>query len=679
MFYTHRTIRHLFAVLFVVLSTGVNAVFSQDNQDMARQFVEMADEIMRQTQAANDAREMYVTAANFDPENVRANYMAGMTTLESINKANATSYFLKVYRTDPEYRFDLLFKIGLGYHYGYSFDEAISYYTQYLDRVKEFPDYNQVDYVDPQIVERRIYECEIGKKLVEFPEPVEIINAGPEVNSSYDEYGPVMDADETVMIFTTRRQQGNMNEDVAEDNFPFEDMFISRKEGEKWSQAENIGSTINTLYHESSLGLSKDGNTLFIYTDENEGDIYSTQLQADDTWTELEPVDHINTDFSETSMTMSADGTTMFFASNRPDGHGGFDIWATHKNDRGRWQRPYNLGPEINSIYDEDSPFIGHDSKTLYFSSRGGEGMGGFDIFRIEYDSASQAWGTPANMGYPINTPDDDIYFTATKGGERAYYGSVRDDSYGFMDIYVLNIPDEFVHEDPNAIAQPPPEPKEMAAVTLNLIVTDEQGQTVDAVVAVRRHDGGGLPSKRTEEGIYEFQYFKNKREFFIITASKDGYISKVLEVEVPAATENPQSMSKEIQLAKGVVGIPLVEPPQRDGRRDGLRNVYFDFNISKLRPDAMEVIDKIIAMMNENSAYTLNLRGHSDTIGLEKYNNTLSINRANNVLKYIIDGGVDPDRIEVIGLGSKYPLASNDQEREGRELNRRVEFEINR
>jgi len=308
---------------------------------------------------------------------------------------------MKVFEKDSEYTFDLLFKVAQSLHYGYKFDEATQYYDRYLDKLAANPDYLGNDMVDELIVRRKIFECEQGKILMEFPEDVEIVNLGPDINSKYYDYAPVVDADENIMIFTSRRKEQNLNEDVSDDNLPFEDIFVSKKVNGVWDYPDNIGNVVNTMYHDSNVGLSKDGKDLYIYKDENNGDIYLSTTDENGEWSYPEPLDrHINTEFSETSVTLSPDGNTMFFASDRPGGEGGIDIWVSKRDAKGGWQKATNIGAPINTPFDEDGPFIGFDGKTLYFSSRGGNGMGGYDIIGLSM-IAQALYGVRHQYGLP--------------------------------------------------------------------------------------------------------------------------------------------------------------------------------------------------------------------------------------------------------------------------------------
>lgn len=665
------TLNHAnFLACLVILFFGlsVNIAIAQDNRETAAQMVEIGDEIFNQTLAIMEARELYITAVNMDGDNVRANYMAGVTTLQSIDKGAATEYFLRVLELDPEYSFDILYKIGRAYHFDYKFDAAINYYSRYQQKLDGTGKPPGREYATADEVERKLYECEQGRIMVEFPENVEITNVGPSINSPRADYAPIVNQDETMLIFTSRRREGNLNSDVSSDNYPFEDIFVSAKIDTSWSVAQNIGQPINTLYHDANVGLSKDGTTLFIYKDANGGDIFEAKLDATGQWSEPKPMgDPINTRFAETTVSLTPDGQTLFFASNRDGGFGGLDIWLTTKNNKGEWEDPINLGEEINTPLGEDGPFIGYDGKTLYFSSQGGEGMGGFDIYRVVYDSLSNSWGAPENMGYPINTPDHDIYFVPTKDGKNAYYSSVRDDGYGNSDIYMLKIPEVLHHKeqaiDPN--------------VNLLVKVIDEEGNLIEATLLLTPLEGTDrLSAFRKAKGQYSFISGANDiRRYQLIVASK-GFESQQVIVIVPSIEKKSFTFDKTVTLAgKTANKPPAVVRKPITGRI--LRNIYFDYNKSVVKKEYDDMVVKAVEYLKSHPADKLSLTGHSDLTGAERYNINLSKNRADNVKKALVAKGIIATRIQTKGEGYKYPLASNDQEDEGRELNRRVEFRI--
>jgi hypothetical protein len=264
-------------VFLPVLFLSLQWVQAQE-QDKAQsqQYFELAKEMVTATKAVDDARDLMVIAANFDTTNVKANFEAGYMYITTINKELAEKFFNRVYRQQPTYRFDLEYWIGRSYQYGLQFDKALGFYSQYKTKLeKTSTNYTGKDKVPVKEVDRRIEECNNGKEFVAQPKVFSITNLGSEINSEFDDYGPVVNADETEMIFTTRRRDGNINENVWDDNKPYEDIFVSKKAGGKWEPAKNIGTSINTRFNNSNLTVSPNGKTLFIYKDGvGEGDIF---------------------------------------------------------------------------------------------------------------------------------------------------------------------------------------------------------------------------------------------------------------------------------------------------------------------------------------------------------------------------------------------------------------------
>jgi outer membrane protein OmpA-like peptidoglycan-associated protein/Tfp pilus assembly protein PilF len=657
----------LTSLLLLAFGFVSSSLFAQENKERAAQMVEIGDEIMSQTLAVIEARDMYITAVKMDPDNIRANYMAGFTTLHSINKGSAKEYFLRVLELDPEYSFDILYKIGQAYHYDYKFDEAINYYGRYQQKLKATGGEVASEFATLKEVDRKLYECEQGKILVEFPEEMKIKNVGEKINSSSDDYAPVVNIDETLLIFTSRRLQDNLNQDVASDNYPFEDIFFSTRTDSTWGNAQNIGQPVNTLYHDSNVGLSKDGTSLYIYKDDNGGDIFEARRDAEGNWSEPIPLGKpINTEYAETTVTLSPDGETMFFASNRKGGFGGLDIWITHKDSKGNWDKPENLGEEINTSLNEDGPFIGYDGKTLYFSSEGGEGMGGFDIYRVVYDSLSGAWEAPENMGYPINTPDHDVYFVPTEDGKNAFYSSVREDGFGGSDIYMLDIPQVLQHQEK------PPAPK--TKVTLQIKVYDEDNNLLDANLQLTEQGSSAkLYAVRKSIGTYHFVSLDSVTRQYELYVTDDGYEDQRVAYTIPGASETPKFIMQMVTMHK----MPLPPVVLKSTSSKKLRNIYFDFNKSVIKVEYKDKVSKAVEYLKTHPGDKLLLEGHSDYIGAEKHNTILSKTRAENVKKAMVKQGISASRIQTKGLGSSKPLASNDNEREGRELNRRVEFKV--
>jgi outer membrane protein OmpA-like peptidoglycan-associated protein len=672
-------------LLFIHLSG-----YAQDtsNKELANEYINQAELIMEATSAMVEARDLYVLAAEADPTNVVANWKAGEFHLRTIGKDRAVKYFLKVLELDPNYRFDIMYQIGRSYQYGMDFDNALAYYNRYLNKLQKEDGYRGLDKIELNEVSRRIYESNNAKEFVANPAHYSIINVGNSINSEYEEYAPVLNEDETLLIYTTRRRDGNLNQNVDKDNKPFEDIFIATKENGKWGYAENIGEVVNTQFHDSNLALSADGNTLFLYKDENNGDIYVTTRNEDGSWNYPEPLsENINSEgFQESSISISPDGNVLFFASDRPGGFGGIDIYFSMKDASGEWGRSKNLGAMINTEYDDDGPFIDYDGKTLYFSSQGRKGMGGHDIFRAEYDSAAQEWGEPENLGFPINTPDDDVYFVSTKDGQRGYYASVREDGLGFTDIYMVTVPTDDVPDepvvakvnqdslnnvaknvDPVAVVTTPQEKATMLPLELVVTVLNEQGVPVDATIEVRSTPDNMVAGKsRVQEGIYEFKVSSQTPKKYALSVQKDGYVFQNVDLGNLSASTEPQQLTRTVTMRKLELGT-----------RQVLRNIYFDFDKATFKDESYTELNRLETMLAQNPGIQVEISGHTDKVGSKAYNKDLSQRRANAVKNYLVNKGIDARRIVSAGYGEEKPLASNDDELEGRELNRRVEFVV--
>ncbi|WKN44462.1 OmpA family protein [Tunicatimonas pelagia] len=669
------------------------AIIAQDNnKQVAEEFVEIGDEIYFVQKAPEQAKEMYIQAAQLDPSNIKANYMAGKTISETINKGEATPYFQQVYQLDADYKFDLLYSIARSYQYGLQFEEAIEHYNRYLERLEQDKDYRGEDKIPENQVKRRIYECQNGQEFIANARNFIIKNIGSSINSNSLDYAPVINADETMMIFTSRRKQNNLNENVYDDNFAYEDIFISYKENGKWGPAKNIDEPVNTLYFESNLALSADGKQLYLYRDENNGDIYVSDQRSDGSWSEPEPVsDNINSSYSENSVTISPDGQTIYFSSDRPGGFGGLDLYKCEKDRKGEWGKVTNLGETVNTPYDEDGVFMDFDGKTLYFSSRGRKGMGGYDIFKSVYKAEDDSWNDPVNLGYPINTPDDDIFFVSTKDGKRGYFATVRNDGVGYLDIYMVEIPDQ-TEELANKLdkknqkqlakeeglanrnigqVNQPKSSNTLQPVQLLLKVEDASNQqALDAQVSLKGNQKDEtLASQKIADGIYRFDIQNNKTVEYVLAVEKPGYVYKSVKVSIPPMADKPQEFRKKVTLD------PVTQVAT--DYRMVLDFVYFDFNSAHLKDESQDELSRLKSFLEENPGVRVEIAGHTDNIGSATYNKALSQKRAQAIVNYLAEQGIATERLTAQGYGETDPIASNDDEAEGRELNRRVEMRV--
>lgn len=331
---------------------------------------------------------------------------------------------------------EVQFYFGMIYHLTQNFDEAISCYNRY----KALPEKEKA--IKNVEVDYHIACSKNAKDFISNPHRSIIKNVGNVINSKYPEYVPLITADESVMYFTSRRENSTGGLKDPYGNY-FEDVYMTTKDSSgKWQSPINIGPPINTNTHDACVALSADGQEMIIYRTAKDmitGDLYTSKLSSAG-WSEPQKLGpEINTSFIETSACFSNDTSEIYFSSNKPGGFGGKDIYRIKKLPNGKWSLPFNLGPTINTNKDEDAPFLHPDGKTLYFSSKGHNTMGEYDVFRAVLDLDKNVFSEPENLGYPINTVNNDIFFVLNASGSRGYYSSVKEDTYGNSDIYMID------------------------------------------------------------------------------------------------------------------------------------------------------------------------------------------------------------------------------------------------
>lgn len=692
---------HIRSIIFLALlfatpiSLQAQELTRQDSIKTALEYLQQAEEVLAATKAEDLARDQMEIAADLDPTNLKANYRAGELRINTVNKSLAVKFFLRVFKQDPSYRFDIEYWIARSYQYGEQFDKALEFYNLYLSKLKSKPNYQGKDKILQSEVDRRIFESQNGKEYLTKPGKFSIVNIGREINSEFEDYAPVLNEAEDEIVFTSRRQEGNLSPDVFDDNKYYEDIFIAKKNGSKWSTASNIGSSVNTPYHDSNLALSSDGNTLFIYSDDNKGDIFYSE-RKNGQWSEPIPLPGlINSSYEENSITISKDGNVIYFSSDRPGGYGKLDIYKASKDSKGEWSAIKNLGPKINTDVDDSSPFIDYDLRTLYFSTKGRKGMGGYDIFKSSFSETQNGieWSEPENVGYPINTPDDDVFYVRSKDGKRAYYSSVREDGLGYTDIYMITDlqpptePKEPVIADvpkkdssvvvevktstkepiANEVKEPTVVTKPTVSPTIfNVkVVSAGQESPIDSRITLKGlRDNVIVPMTTT--GIGEYSFAVESAKDYRLSVEAEGYSFQNINVKLEGASPKPKTINRKVSMQKLQVGSVSV-----------LRNIYFDFGKASFTTEAYPELNKIVSMMQQNTGLSIEISGHTDSYGSNAMNLQLSKRRAEAVKDYLVKQGIDVRKVTASGYGESKPLVSNDDETEGREINRRVEFKV--
>lgn len=422
--------------------------------DFNQKFLE-ANQLMEE-KAWRESISIWQELYSINNTNANVNYKLGYCYLQTSNdKLKSLTYLKTAASMELARKYDpydpaeegapveAIFYLGRAFHLNYQMDDALKTYNSLLEQISE------KHYLHKE-AKRQIAMCNEAKYQIANPQNYLITNVGNVVNNDANDYSPIVSLDESALFFTSRRIRGDSSNNFIRDLDTGEwkeDIYVSYKDqAGNWTTPELLN--INTDEHAASISVSPDGQTLYLYYDEGgNGQIYESVLVGE-TWEEPQLLgSDINTDAWETHATVSADGKTLYFVSNREGGYGGRDIYRCVKLPNDEWSKALNIGPNINTEYEEDAVFLSADGKTLYFASTGHKTMGGFDIFYSTLGSDNE-WSDPVNIGYPVNTVDDDIFFYPTADQKSAYYSSRKEEGFGLKDIYVIDMPDTPLEAD---------------------------------------------------------------------------------------------------------------------------------------------------------------------------------------------------------------------------------------
>lgn len=422
----------IFAFLFVFT---LAPLFAQT--DIAESDIKTADDKFK---AANyeEALTIYLDLLVEDARNMTYNYRIGVCYLNTnINKAKAIPY-LELVTRQPNFEPDAMYLLGRAYHFAYRFDDALIAYNKFKTAGKGSAE-NLAD------VDREIQNCYNAEQLMKFPLNVTFENLGSSINSPFPDYSPFVPADESFVVYNTKRtDNGNLRQN---DGSYFSTLSISRVSEGGFLKSKNIGAPLSTTDgNVECAGMSPNGDFMILYYDDaaGTGDLYLSEMdKAKGAYKRAIKLDEtINSKYFEIAATITNDGNTIYFASNRPGGYGGMDLYVSKRLPNGKFGPAVNLGSGVNTQYDEDYPSIASDGKTLYFSSKGHTSMGGYDIFKALFNADSAKFTGVTNMGYPINTPEDNSNFRISENGRYGYLAARRDDGLGDLDIYRVTFND---------------------------------------------------------------------------------------------------------------------------------------------------------------------------------------------------------------------------------------------
>jgi tetratricopeptide (TPR) repeat protein/outer membrane protein OmpA-like peptidoglycan-associated protein len=380
------------------------------------------------------ASKAFETKVQSDPSNPDYRLKLGYCYMNMPNnKENAIAPLqkaLELYTEQENERgaFDAKYQLARTYRKNLRFGEALVLFNE-LKIESDRKDYEAID-----ILQREIDYCENAKSLLNVENPIQVRNFGEPINSNFSEHSPFLSYSEDLMVFTSRRKY--QTEEQQLDGQYDEDVYMTTKDGQgHWVNPQPLGNRINTSQNDANCGLSADGQKIYIYRG---GDIYESERDGDK-WTRIAKLGkYVNSSHREVHLFVSKDGNTIFFSSDMPEGYGGTDIYRITKEGE-KWSDPQNAGPAINTPYDDDSPFL-HENGIFYFSSKGHNSIGGFDIFSAEISGSS--FRNVKNLGFPVNSVEDDIHYFLSDDTQRAYFASRRSGGFGRSDIYFIDFTD---------------------------------------------------------------------------------------------------------------------------------------------------------------------------------------------------------------------------------------------
>jgi len=622
-----------FLLLCISVCSFAQSQYSTTDREAIKHYA-LANEALdnREFKAATDE---LLKAIDRDPKFTEAHLLlADVLHVLKQNKLSIEEY-RKVIAINPDFSRGVYLKLGES-------EISDAQYVIAQQHLQKYLTYPNIQDKDIYFAKKLLKDCDFSLEAIQHPVSFKPINVGPEINTGADEYLPVATADESELIFT-RKINNN------------EDFYKSVKLSGKWQTATYLSNNINTPnYNEGAQSITADGKYLF-FTGCNRPDglgrcdIYIAKKQGDDWGKPYDLNPPVNTSGWESQPSISADGRTLYFVSNRKGGYGGYDIWKSTVTDKG-WSEPQNLGPNINTPYDEQSPYIHADDSTLYFCSNGWPGLGGMDLF-VSHLGKNGQWQKPQNLGYPINSSGDENGLTVTASGQYAFFASNNLNGFGGYDIYYFELPENIRPH----------------------VVTYVKGIVIDAVTKQPLEASVEIIDLEKNATVYQDNSSPEYGDFLVtltagknygLNVSKDGYLFYSANFSL-LGHEAREPYQLTVELSPIEVGNKVV-----------LNNIFFDTNKFDLKPDSKAELQKLIDFLNLNPSVHIEISGHTDNVGNNQANQVLSENRAKSVYQYLITNGITAARLIYKGYGETQPIMPNISDA-NRAKNRRTEFKI--
>ncbi len=643
------------ALTFILFTTFVEAqttfVTKKTADKKALKYYEKAQEYNRAEDWQNALKQLE-KAAGESPDFIDVYLAKAAIYYDQGDFNEAKANFEKAFALNINYRPRAIYQLAITEQKLRDFASAAEHFEQFIQLEKR----NQGLI---QRARRHLENARFAKQAIANPVPFTPKKLNGNINTADPEVLPALTADGEFLIFTrlVNRQ---------------EDLFISKLVDGEWQVAKPLVG-INSSQNEGTQSISADGKFLVFTACNRKGgagscDLYYSAIQ-DNQWISAQNMGSpINSRSWESTPSISANSRTLFFASDRPGGQGGRDLWVSYLEPDG-WSLPVNLGPNINSSGDEQSPFIHADGQTLYFMSDGLTGMGNFDLY-FSKKQEDGTWGKPQNLGYPINTTANEGAMIVSLDGKTAYFATDKKlDETTLSESASLKADADIYQFDLPASARPNPVTYLKAEVFD--AVTQEK---LSAIAEINELASGNSFIKVRADKSGQFLICIPAGQSYALNVAKAGYLfySENFDLTTDNSLEEPYVMKI------GLTPIPeeaITEniPPSQPII---LKNVFFESASAALKPTSRIELNRLRDLLIENPSLTIQINGHTDNVGSENDNQLLSEARAKAVMTFLIDEGINAARLQAKGYGESQPIDTNDTP-DGRQNNRRTEFVV--
>ena len=514
-----------------------------------------------------------------------------------------------------------------------------------------------------QRIARQIESARFGQEAVQHPQPVDPKPLSAVLQTTPSQYFPVLTPDEQTLVFTALKAEGD------------EDLMVATYNGESWSPPVSLSPGINTTDNEGTASLSADGRMIvFTACQGRKGfgscDLYLSRKTGSDWSTPENLGSAVNTRYYESQPSLSADGRRLYFISDRPGGKGRRDIWRSDLNAAGDWHEPVNIGGPVNTAFNEASPFIHANGQSLFFASDGHVGLGGYDLFITDSLASSgpnTGWSVPTNLGYPINSPEDQASLFVAANGTRAYY-SFEEQKDGVSQksrLYTFDLP-ESLRDRVKPVS------------FLKGIVAD--GRTKKPLAATVE-----LIDLKTNQVVSRVQTDASTGQYtavlpgggdYALYVSTPGYLFKSLSFDFTQKSTGDRPDSRVSAGTGTTLNVPLEPAVAGASGKETLNNLFFESTRYDLAEKSRTELDRLSAFMRANPTVRIEIAGHTDDRGDPVANLLLSQKRAQAVVAYLTKAGIEPGRLRAMGYGKTRPAVPNTSD-ENRQLNRRIEWRV--